>query len=61
MPNIKPLRLLAPEEITQMAQAAADRNESVQQANPFMRGSENWQLFNVAFFERRLALVQVEA
>jgi len=57
--QIKPLRLATPDEITEMAQAAADRGEYVMQANPFIRGTGNWQIFNLAFFERRLTLEPV--
>jgi len=61
MNQIKPLRLATPSEITQMAQAAADRNEDAKQANPFPRGGGNWQIFNLAFFERRRTLEPIEA
>lgn len=56
MNDIKPLHLATREEITALAQAAAERGEPIEQANPFMRGSANWQAFNLDYFERRYAL-----
>lgn len=54
--EIRPLRLATREEITALAQAAFERGEPIDQANPFMRGSTNWQAFNFDYFECCLAL-----
>lgn len=54
--DIRPLHLATREEITALAQAAFENGELIDQANPFMRGSANWQAFNLDYFELRHAL-----
>lgn len=49
--EIRPLHLATREEITALAHAAFENGEPIDQANPFMRGSANWQAFNLDYFE----------
>ena len=61
MPSIKPLHMVTRSDITQMAHAAAERGEPVDQANVFSVGSASWRAFQVDYLSHSMALEPLEA
>ena len=61
MPSIKPLHMVTRTDITQMAHAAAERGEPVDQANVFALGSRSWRAFQVDYLSHAQTLEPLEA